>query len=235
MDWNTGFNTPSDEEGPITGRIEAVELVGTHLRMNGEMALGRFGRVSDYINSGSGYVRMRNARLLRRNGDNTSLVLPEIMVDQDEISFIAQADPDAAHDPSGGAIRLEAPVATGHAGLDSALGMGGAVPGGADAWGAPGALGGGSALDRPDRQFVLFTPGHTVIGSVKLYGGTDLQGFVDARDPRFVPVTNVTARSLADRRVISHFGFVLLNRTHMIAASEIGRAGDLASDQLPEL
>ena len=54
-------------------------------------------------------------------------------------------------------------------------------------------------------------------------------------EPRFVPVTDVTARSLADRRVISHFRFVLINRTHMIAASEIGRAGDIRQEDVPEL
>jgi hypothetical protein len=45
----------------------------------------------------------------------------------------------------------------------------------------------------------------------------------------------VTTRSLADRRIISHYEFILLNRTQMIAASEVGRAGDIAPEDVPEL
>ena len=72
------------------GREEQIELVGTHLRLKGLIYLGRFGRLTDLINAQSGYIRVHDARLLRRNGDPTSLVLPELMVDKDEISFIAQ-------------------------------------------------------------------------------------------------------------------------------------------------
>jgi len=81
----------------------------------------------------------------------------------------------------------------------------------------------------------MFTPGHTVTGNVHVFTGMDLVGFVDATDPRFVPVTNVTARSLADHKIISHYKFVLINRTQMIAASEVGRHGDIAAEDVPEL
>ena len=82
---------------------------------------------------------------------------------------------------------------------------------------------------------MLFTPGHTITGKLQIYEGTDIAGFVDASDPRFVPVVDATARSLADRRVISHFKFLLVNRTQMIAASEVGRAGDIAPEDVPDL
>lgn len=220
-----------------SGRREAVELVGTHLRLNGVISLHRFNRLSDLINSSSGYVRINHARLLRRNGDPTTLVLPELMVDQDEISFIAAVEPDESlvADPSldaGSPADLEPAPET-----DVWAGLGAAAPGGGNVWGAPGggALTGGGELDRPERTFVLFTPGHSITGNVQVYGGTDLAGFVDASEPRFVPVTGVTARSLADRRIISHFTFVLINRTHMIAASEIGQAGDMSHEDMPDL
>jgi hypothetical protein len=51
---------------------------------------------------------------------------------------------------------------------------------------------------------------------------------VDSADPRFVPMVNVTARSLADRRVISHFGLLLVNRTQMTAASLLEKAREAA-------
>jgi hypothetical protein len=188
---------------PPVGRDEPIELVGMHLRLTGVINLGRFGRLSDLINASSGYVRVRDARLLRRNGEPTSLVLPELLVDQDEISFIAQT---------------QAPIPE----------RGEGVP-----FIEPGYGHAGEA--RKPREFVIFTPGHTVNGKIHVFGETDLAGFVDATEPRFLAVTGVTARSLADRRVISHYDFILMNRTQMIAASEVGRQGDIAPEDVPEL
>jgi hypothetical protein len=88
---------------------------------------------------------------------------------------------------------------------------------------------------RKAREFVRFTPAHTVSGKVYIFGQTDLAGFVDATDPRFVPVIEATTRSLADRRIVSRYEFVLINRTQMIAAAEIGRQGDIAPEDVPEL
>jgi hypothetical protein len=188
-----------DIDAPTSvGRDEPIELVGTHLRLTGVIALGRFGRLTDLFNASSGYIRVRDARLLRRNGEPTTLVLPELMVDQDEISFIAQAE-----------SHLEPrPVAA----FDSGFG--------------------GPAVERTAREFVLFTPGHTVTGRVHVFGQTDLAGFVDSTDPRFVPVVDVTTRSLADRRIVSHYPFLLINRTQLIAASDVGRTEDIAPDDV---
>jgi hypothetical protein len=82
---------------------------------------------------------------------------------------------------------------------------------------------------------VLFTPGHTVTGQVHVFGQTDIAAFVDTTDPRFVAVTNVTTRSLADSRIVSRYDLILINRTQMIAASEVGRKGDIAPEDVPDL
>ncbi len=185
------------------GRDEPVELVGTHLRVSGKISLGRFGRLTDLINATSGYVRVHNARLLRRNGDPTNLILPELMVNQDEIAFIAQTE--APPPEPGTAVGFIEPSF-------------------------------GSEIEaRKPREFVIFTPGHTVSGRIHVFGQTDVAGFVDASDPRFVPMTEVVSRSLADRRVISHYQFILINRTQMIAAAETGRHGDITHEELPDL
>ena len=181
---------------------EQIELVGTNLRLRGTVSLGRFGRLTDLINASSGYVRVRDAQLLQRNGDAAGLVLPELMVDQDEISFIAQSH--AAPPEPGSAVGFIEPVF------------------------------GDTIEARQARQFVMFTPGHTVTGRVHVFGQTDLAGFVDATDPRFVPVTNVTTRSLSDRRIVSRYDFVLINRTQMIAAAEAGPRDDTSRDEAPE-
>jgi hypothetical protein len=197
------WDDPFDASASVVGRDESIELVGTNLRLTGKVSLGRFGRLTDLINASSGYLRVRDARLLRRNGEPTNLVLPELMVDQDEISFIAEHE---AQPPE---------------------------PGTAGGFIEP--IYGTVAQIRKPREFVLFTPGHTVSGKIHIFGETDLAGFVDATDPRFVPVTEVTARSLSDRRIVSHYDFVLINRTQMIAASEVGRQGDIAPEDVPEL
>ena len=167
------------------------------------ISLGRFNRLTDLINASSGYLRIRDARLMRRNGDPTNLVLPELMVDQDEISYMAQTHP-APLDHGSGADFVE-----------------------------PGY--GSQAEIRKPREFVMFTPGHTVTGRVHVFGDTDIATFVDSTDPRFVPVTEVTTRSLADRRIVSHYDFLLINRTQLIAASEVGRTGDITPEDVPDL
>ena len=80
-------------------------------------------------------------------------------------------------------------------------------------------------MERVPRELVIFTPGHTLTGTIHLFSETDVETFVDSPDPRFVALVDVTARSLADRRVISHFGLVLVNRTQMTAASLLENAG----------
>ena len=194
----SAFGLFGSDAPEVKGRDETIELVGTHLRLIGHITLGRFHRLTDLINASSGYVRVHQAQLLRRNGDPTSLILPELMVDQDEISFIAQTDTQPP-DPESGPGFVDQGV-------------------------------GGGLANRQTREFVLFTPGHTVTGTVYIFGETDLAGFVDSTHPRFVPMIDVTTRSLADRRIISHYPFILINRTQMIAASEVGRHGNIEAE-----
>jgi len=194
-----------DDDAAATqvGHDEPVELVGTHLRVKGSVSLGRFGRLSDLINASSGYVRIHNAQLLQRNGDPTNLFLSELMIDQDEISFIAQQQ--AAHPEPGTAVGFIEPIF------------------------------GDNIEARQAREFVMFTPGHTVTGKVHVFGQTDLAGFVDATDPRFVPVTAATTQSLADRRIVGHYDFILINRTQLIAAAEAGSRNETATPDVAQI
>jgi hypothetical protein len=183
--------------GAAEGQEEEVELVGTNLRMTGTMSLGRWGRLSDLVDHAQGYLRIHDARLLRRNGEPTSLVLSELLVDQDEISFIAQA----------------------------------VAPKGAGTDGDPSGL---STVERRPRRLVMFTPGHVVTGSVHMLVGGEVANFAEATEPRFVPTTEVTTRSLSDRRIIGHYEFALVNRTQMIAIAEES-GGDVGSKVSAEI
>ena len=91
------FQTPTFEtfvthEPEPEARDATIELVGTNLRLSCLISLGRFPRLTDLIGSTSGYIRVRDARLLASDGSVTGEVIPLLMVNQDEISFIAEPD-----------------------------------------------------------------------------------------------------------------------------------------------
>jgi hypothetical protein len=188
-----GFNPLGGEVSPSGLRFESVEFVGPHLRVSGDLSLANYGRLSDMVNHNRGYIRLKDAHLMRRNGEPTNLVVPELMVNPDEVTFIGQKPP---------------------------------VPGQAAAESAP--RPDRPAMERVRRQVVIFTSGHTLTGSIHAFAEMDMGNFVDSPDPRFIPLVDVTARSLADRRVISHFSLVLVNRTQMTAASFLENAGGAA-------
>ena len=176
------------------GVLAQIELVGPHLRVGGKIDIGRFSRLSDRVNHSRGYIRIQDARLLKRNGDPTPLLVPVLYVNQDEVTFIAMAHLSDEGAPQAGA---------------------------------------GSSADRPliekqPRRYLVFTPGHVISGVAHVYRDMTVEGFADTPDPRFIPMTEVSARSLADRRVVSHFDLLLVNRTQMTAVAEA--APDSAAD-----
>ena len=168
---------------------ESIELVGTHLRLTGTLQLGRFSRLTDFINAARGFIKIHDVRLVLPDGTPTDVSMPELLIDEDEITFIGQQ---SAPEPDPG-------IAVGF--VESKFDP--------------------SAAVRKPRELVMFTSGHSVTGKVHLFGQTDVAGFVDASDPRFIAVTEATMRALDDARIVSTYQFVLLNRNQMIAASEV--------------
>ena len=181
------FN-PLGPEGEGPAKSETIEMVGPYLRVRGTISLLRFTRLSDLLNHGRGFVRVTDAVLLHRNGTPSDTVIPELMVNQDDITFVALPGTSAA--PSQHRSGMDRPL-----------------------------------MERVPRQLVVFTSGHTLTGSIHLFSETDIATFVDSPDPRFVPMVDVTTRSLADQRLISRYGLVLVNRTHITAASLLEKSG----------
>lgn len=70
-------------------------------------------------------------------------------------------------------------------------------------------------------HLIIVTPGHTLTGSVHLNPEAVLSVFIESRDPVWIPMTDVRTRSLADRRVISRYAFAVINRRHIVAATEL--------------
>lgn len=77
-----------------------IELVGPHLRLAGNVTLGSYRRLSDFINNHDGLMKLLDARVLRRNGDPTRVTAASIWVGPDEVTLIGQeSDPEGGTDP----------------------------------------------------------------------------------------------------------------------------------------
>jgi hypothetical protein len=163
----------------VAEAAEAVELTGPHLRLAGNITLGRFRRLSDLLNHHQGLLLVQDTTILRRNGSATRVTTPSIWVNPAELTLIGQAS-----------------AATG-------------APPAAD-----------TRIAKETRVLVVVTPGHTMTGEVFIPVGGMLDVFIESVDPPFVPMTNVRTRSLADRRIVTQYGFALLNRRHIVAATE---------------
>jgi len=71
------------------------------------------------------------------------------------------------------------------------------------------------------RGLIVVSPGHTMTGAVHVMPEADLSVFIESSDPTFIPMTDLRTRSLADRRIITRYAFGLLNRRHIVAATEL--------------
>lgn len=79
----------------------------------------------------------------------------------------------------------------------------------------------GWLVDKRVDELIVVTPGHTLTGLVHLNPEAQLDAFIESPSPPWIPMTDVRTRSLADRRVISRYAFALLNRRHVVAATEL--------------
>jgi hypothetical protein len=175
---------PMLPEAVEAGTVEAVELAGPHLRLSGEIGLGRFRRLSDVVNNQQGPIMLHGATVLRRNGTPTRVTTPSIWVNPAEVTLIGQAS-SAAEEGGPSDLRIA----------------------------------------KESHLLIVVTPGHTLSGWVYIPMGGALSSFIESSEPAFIPITDVRARSLADRRIVTRYQFALLNRRHVVAATE----GDPAS------
>ena len=85
------MQTAADSENAV-----AVELVGSHLRLEGKIGLGYFRRLSDFMNNHDGLIELHDATILRRNGDPTKVRAPSIWLSPTEVTLIGQRESDPA-------------------------------------------------------------------------------------------------------------------------------------------
>lgn len=74
-------------------------------------------------------------------------------------------------------------------------------------------------IPKTRRRIVLTTGAHIIYGFAYMHEQSSMTAFVDATDPRFIPMTNVRVRWLADRRLAGRYPFALIHRSHIVGVA----------------
>ena len=189
--WGSSAGAFADEgEG---GGEQYIELLGSNLWVAGTVDLGRFRRVSDFVNLAQGYMVIKDVVVLTRTGDATRLTLPELRVLPDDIAVVAQLG-----DDKGG---------------NAASGGSGGAAGGGDS---------GLMIEKHRQRLVVLTRTHIIDGDVYLHGDGSIMAFVDATDPKFIPMNDVRVRWVADRKLAARYPFALLQRSQILGVATEG-------------
>lgn len=178
--WGAG-GAAFDDDGE-GGGDQYIELIGTQLWVAGMINLGRFRRVSDFVNIVQGYLVMRDVVVLTRVGEATRLTLPEFRVLPDDVAVVGQ------------------------------LGRG-------EGAGQPG---GGAYIEKVRQRLVVATRSHIIDGDVFMQRDGSVMSFVDATDPRFIPMTDVRVRWISDRKLAARYPFALLQRSQILGVATEG-------------
>jgi len=164
------------------GGEQYVELIGSELWVAGMVDLGRFRRVSDFVNLVDGYMVIKDVVVLTRTGEATRLTLPELRVLPDDIAVVGQLSVDKAQQTPESSLYIE----------------------------------------KTAQRLVVLTRSHIVDGDVFIHGGGSVMAFVDATDPKFIPMSNVRVRWVRDRRLAARYPFALMQRTRILGVATEG-------------
>lgn len=168
------------EEGEGGGE-QYIELLGTQLWVAGMVNLGRFRRVSDFVNLVQGYLVIHDVVVLTRTGEATRLAMPELRVLPDDIAVVGQPEEEAASQTSANAV-----------------------------------------IEKRAQRLVILTRSHIIDGDVFIHGDGTIMAFVDATDPKFIPMTNVRVRWVSDRKLAARYPFALVQRTQILGVATEG-------------
>jgi hypothetical protein len=176
----TGSAFDDDGEG---GGEQYLELIGTDLWVAGMANLGRFRRVSDFVNLVLGYLVLHDVVVLTRTGDATRLTLPELRVLPDDIAVVGQLASDKAAQSAGDSPML---------------------------------------IEKTAKRLVVLTRSHIIDGDVYIHGDGTIMAFVDATDPKFIPMSDVRVRWVADRKLAARYPFALVQRSQILGVATEG-------------
>jgi len=179
--WGSSSAAFGDDQDEGGGE-QYIELIGMQLWVAGMINLGRFRRVSDFVNIVQGYFVMHDVVVLTRTGDATRLTMPELRVLPDDIAVVGQLGDDKPQK----------------------------------------AMETGSFIEKTAQRLVVLTRSHIVDGDVFIHGDGSIMSFVDATDPKFIPMSNVRVRWVSDRKLAARYPFALLQRAQILGIATEG-------------
>jgi hypothetical protein len=179
--WGAAGAAFEEDEGQGGGE-QYIELIGSQLWVAGMVNLGRFRRVSDFVNIVQGYLIMHDVVVLTRIGEATRLTLPELRVLPDDIAVVGQLGDDKPQ-----------------AAADT-----------------------GTFIEKTVQRLVVLTRSHIIDGDVFIHGDGSIMSFVDATDPKFIPMSNVRVRWVTDRKLAARYPFALVQRAQILGVATEG-------------
>jgi hypothetical protein len=90
---------------------------------------------------------------------------------------------------------------------------------------------GAPVVQKQRRKVSIVTPGYSLQGNIHVHAHGSMAQFLDAPDPHFIPVTDLTVRWLSTSTLLARFPFALVNREHLVtildqhASAAAGRSG----------
>lgn len=174
-----------DNEGAVgeDGGVAYLELIGSQLWVAGMADLGRFRRVSDFVNIVQAYIVLRDVVVLSREGEASRLVLPELRVLPADIAVVGQVTDDK---------------------------------------GQSSGEGGGAFIEKRKHRLVLLTRSHIIDGDVFIQMDGSVMTFVDATDPKFIPMSDVQVRWVSDGKLAARYPFALVQRAQILGVGTEG-------------
>jgi hypothetical protein len=173
-----------DDEGAVGegGGTAYLELIGSELWVAGMADLGRFRRVSDFVNIVQAYIVLRDVVVLSRSGDASRLVLPEFRLLPADIAVVGQ-------------LTDEKSQSSGES---------------------------GAFIEKRPHRLVLLTRSHIIEGEVFIQVDGSVMTFVDATDPKFIPMTDVSVRWVSDGKLAARYPFALVQRSQILGVGTEG-------------
>jgi hypothetical protein len=81
---------------------------------------------------------------------------------------------------------------------------------------------GGLVVEKRRQRLVVLTRTHIVDGDVFIHGDGSIMAFVDATDPKFIPMSDVRVRWLSDRKLAARYPFALVQRSQVLGVATEG-------------
>jgi hypothetical protein len=87
----------------------------------------------------------------------------------------------------------------------------------------------GVHVPKKPHRLVVMTRAHIIYGYAFIHEHASLMSFVDTTDPKFVPMSNVRVRWLADRRLAARYPFALIQRSQILGVATEGTGAPRAA------